>query len=88
MAQAQTVREASAAAAGIDIAWAKVDLTKVPRLVSPEIPGPRSRELHGRAVKVMKGLSGQVKLFPVVFESGKGCTMTDEIGRASCMERV
>ena len=25
----------------------------------------------------MKGYSGQVKLFPVVFESGKGCTLTD-----------
>ena len=66
--------------AGIDIEWAKVDLRKVPHLVTPEIPGPKSRELHGRATKVMKGLSGQVKLFPVVFESGKGCTMTDVDG--------
>jgi 4-aminobutyrate aminotransferase-like enzyme len=63
-----------------DIAWAKVDLKAVPRLVSPEIPGPKSRELHGRAAKIMKGYSGQVKLFPVAFESGKGCTLTDADG--------
>ncbi len=68
------------AEARIDIGWAKVDLSKVPHLATPDIPGPKSRELHGRAVKIMKGLSGQVKLFPVVFESGKGCTMTDVDG--------
>jgi hypothetical protein len=50
-----------------DIGWAKVDLTKVPHRATSEIPGPKSREMHGRAVKIMKGLSGQVKLFPVVF---------------------
>jgi 4-aminobutyrate aminotransferase-like enzyme len=66
--------------ARIDIDWARVDLTKVPHLVTPEIPGPKSRDLHARAAKIMKGLSGQVKLFPVVFESGKGCTMTDVDG--------
>jgi 4-aminobutyrate aminotransferase-like enzyme len=64
----------------IDIGWAKVDLTKVPHLVTPEIPGPASKEQHARATKIMKGLSGQVKLFPVVFESGKGCTLTDVDG--------
>jgi len=65
---------------GLDIEWAKVDLKKVPHLATAEIPGPKSRELHGRATRIMKGLSGQVKLFPVVFESGKGCTMTDVDG--------
>ncbi len=64
----------------IDIGWAKVDLTKVPRLVTSKIPGPASLEQHARATKIMKGLSGQVKLFPVVFESGKGCTLTDVDG--------
>ena len=64
----------------IDIGWAKVDLKKVPHLASAEIPGPKSKELHARATKIMKGLSGQVKLFPVVFESGKGCTLTDVDG--------
>jgi len=63
-----------------DIAWAKVDLGKVPHIVTTEIPGPKSKELHTRAAKIMKGLSSQVKLFPVAFESGKGCTLTDADG--------
>ena len=63
-----------------DIAWAKVNLKNVPRLVTPEIPGPKSLELHGRAAKIMKGYSGQVKLFPVVFDKGYGCTLTDVDG--------
>jgi 4-aminobutyrate aminotransferase-like enzyme len=63
-----------------DIGWAKVDLKKIPHLATPEIPGPKSRELHARATKIMKGLSGQVKLFPVVFEKGHGCTLTDVDG--------
>ena len=36
--------------------------------------------MHGRASKYMKGYSSQVRLFPVVFESGKGCTLTDVDG--------
>ncbi len=63
-----------------DIAWAKVDLGKVPHIVTTEIPGPKSKELHTRAAKIMKGLSSHVKLFPVAFESGKGCTLTDADG--------
>jgi 4-aminobutyrate aminotransferase-like enzyme len=63
-----------------DIGWAKVDLKKVPHLATGEIPGPKSREQHARATRIMKGLSGQVKLFPVVFESGRGCTLTDVDG--------
>lgn len=63
-----------------DIGWAKVDLAKVPHLATTEIPGPKSREQHARATKIMKGLSGQVKLFPVVFEKGHGCTLTDVDG--------
>jgi 4-aminobutyrate aminotransferase-like enzyme len=63
-----------------DIRWAKVDLRKVPHLATPEIPGPKSREQHARAARIMKGLSSQVKLFPVVFESGHGCTLTDVDG--------
>jgi 4-aminobutyrate aminotransferase-like enzyme len=63
-----------------DIAWAKVDLGKVPHLVTAEIPGPKSRQLHARAAGIMKGYSSQVKLFPVVFESGFGCTLTDADG--------
>ncbi len=43
-------------------------------------PGPKSVEYHGRACNYMKGYSSQVRLFPVVFESGKGVTLTDVDG--------
>jgi len=62
------------------ISWAKVDLKTVPHIVTEEIPGPKSREMHGRAKKIMKGYSGQVRMFPVVFEKGRGCTLTDVDG--------
>lgn len=57
-----------------------MDLSQLPRIVSENVPGPRSRELHERAGRIMKGYSGQVKLFPVCFESGKGVTLTDVDG--------
>ena len=60
--------------------WAAVDPTAVPRLVSADIPGPHSRELHARAAELMKGYSSQVQLFPVVFEKGHGVTLTDVDG--------
>ncbi|PKO20513.1 MAG: aspartate aminotransferase family protein [Chloroflexi bacterium HGW-Chloroflexi-1] len=59
--------------------WAKVDLDNVPRMVTPA-PGPKSHEMHARAAQYMKGYSSQVRLFPVVFESGHGCTLTDVDG--------
>ena len=59
--------------------WAEMDLTQVPSIVV-EPPGPLSRELHGRCTKYFKGLSGQVKLFPVAFESGYGCELVDVDG--------
>ncbi len=59
--------------------WAKVDIHSVPRMVVPP-PGPQSQEMHGRAARYMKGYSSQVRLFPVVFASGKGCTLTDVDG--------
>jgi len=43
-------------------------------------PGPESKKWHGRAAKHMKGYSGQVKQFPVVWEKGEGNTMTDVDG--------
>ncbi|MCL5986443.1 MAG: aspartate aminotransferase family protein [Actinobacteria bacterium] len=59
--------------------WAKVDLSRIPDIrVLP--PGPRSRELHSRAEKHMKGYSSQVKLFPVAFEEGRGVVLTDVDG--------
>jgi len=59
--------------------WAKEDVSALPA-IKTELPGPKSREYHARASKYMKGYSSQVKLFPVVFESGKGCTLTDVDG--------
>jgi 4-aminobutyrate aminotransferase-like enzyme len=60
-------------------AWRHVDLDRVPD-VRVEPPGPRSRELHDRCARHFKGLSTQVKLFPVAFESGQGCVLTDADG--------
>ena len=62
------------------IGWAQVDLNKIPHIQSSVLPGPKSQELHTRAAAIMKGYSGQVRLFPVVFEKGYGCTLTDVDG--------
>src|SRR5665213_3182139 len=59
--------------------WAHVDLSQVPHMPVPA-PGPQSRAVHARCTKYFKGLSSQVKLFPVVFESGHGCTLRDADG--------
>jgi 4-aminobutyrate aminotransferase-like enzyme len=63
-----------------NIEWAKVDLNRVPHLETDEIPGPKSVSLHERASAIMKGYSPQVRLFPVVFDKGYGCTLTDADG--------
>jgi 4-aminobutyrate aminotransferase-like enzyme len=59
--------------------WAKIDAASIPDMKVPA-PGPRSKDIHGRAEKYMKGYSSQVKLFPVAFESGHGVTLTDADG--------
>ena len=59
--------------------WAHVDLNEYPCIKVPP-PGPKSKALHDRCTKYFKGLSAQVKLFPVAFESGRGCTLTDVDG--------
>ncbi len=59
--------------------WAKVNLADFPDMVVTA-PGPKSNEYHQRCTKYFKGLSSQVKLFPVVFESGRGCTLRDVDG--------
>jgi 4-aminobutyrate aminotransferase-like enzyme len=59
--------------------WAKVDVNCVPNMAAPA-PGPRSREMHERAARYMKGYSSQVRLFPVTFEKGHGVTLTDVDG--------
>jgi len=59
---------------------ARVRPSALPHLVTEELPGPRSREFHARAARLMKGYSSQVQLFPVVFEKGQGVTLTDVDG--------
>ena len=58
---------------------AKVNVNSVPNIVVPP-PGPAWRETYGRASKLMKGYSSQVRLFPVSFESGHGVTLKDVDG--------
>ncbi len=60
-------------------AWAHVDLTQVPHIPVPP-PGPKSKALHGRCTRYFKGLSSQVKLFPVTFAEGHGCVLVDVDG--------
>ncbi len=59
--------------------WGRTDLTRVPHIVTPP-PGEQSRSWHQRCTKYFKGLSSQVKLFPVTFESGQACTLRDVDG--------
>jgi len=59
--------------------WSHVDLEQVPNMQVPP-PGPISKAMHARCTKHFKGLSSQVKLFPMVFESGRGCTLRDVDG--------
>ncbi|MDI1248720.1 MAG: aminotransferase class III-fold pyridoxal phosphate-dependent enzyme [Lacunisphaera sp.] len=59
--------------------WGRVDLTRVPNLPVPP-PGPISQDQHTRCTRFFKGLSSQVKLFPVAFESGEGCVLRDVDG--------
>ena len=59
--------------------WWKKDAEGIPEIVA-ETPGPKSRVMHGNTSKYMKGLSSQVKLFPVCFDSGYGITLTDVDG--------
>ncbi len=61
------------------VRWAAVDPGACPRIVCRP-PGPRSQEYHRRCTRHFKGLSGQVKLFPVAFESGRGCELVDVDG--------
>jgi 4-aminobutyrate aminotransferase-like enzyme len=61
------------------IDWARVDLDRYPKIDVPP-PGPKSQDYHTRCSRYFKGLSGQVKLFPVSFESGEGCILRDVDG--------
>ncbi len=59
--------------------WWKESARDIP-LVKTEIPGPESRRMHANTAKYMRGLSGQVKLFPVAFKEGYGVMLTDVDG--------
>lgn len=65
---------------GYDPTPYQIDLNCHPHRKSREIPGPRSRDLHARASRYYRGLSGQVRLFPVAFERGSGCLLEDVDG--------
>ncbi len=60
--------------------WASIDASEYPKIVTDEIPGPKSQAMHTRAAGIMKGYSGQVRLFPVCFESGRGVVLRDVDG--------
>lgn len=57
-----------------------VNLTQYPHIHTDTLPGPLSVEYHTRATRHIRGLSSQVRLFPVVFERGSGCTLVDVDG--------
>jgi 4-aminobutyrate aminotransferase-like enzyme len=59
--------------------WWKKSAEGAPHITT-EVPGPVSVETHAKASKRYRGLSGQVKLFPICFDSGHGITMTDMDG--------
>ena len=56
--------------------WWKESALNVPNMIV-EAPGPESKRMHENTTKYFKGLSGQVKLFPVSFKEGYGVTLTD-----------
>jgi 4-aminobutyrate aminotransferase-like enzyme len=59
--------------------WWKESAKGIPSLVT-ETPGPVSKKMHSSTARFMKGLSSQVKLFPVCFEEGYGIMLRDVDG--------
>lgn len=59
--------------------WWRSSAEGIPRLIT-ELPGPHSKQMHANTARYMKGLSSQVKLFPVCFEEGSGIALTDVDG--------
>jgi 4-aminobutyrate aminotransferase/4-aminobutyrate aminotransferase/(S)-3-amino-2-methylpropionate transaminase len=59
--------------------WWKASAAGVPKMIT-DAPGPVSQRMHANTARYMKGLSSQVKLFPVCFEEGCGITLTDVDG--------
>ena len=59
--------------------WWRQKSIGIPHIITP-LPGPKSIAMHNNASKYIRGLSAQVKLFPVSFEEGYGITLTDVDG--------
>ena len=59
--------------------WCRADLSKLPHIVV-DPPGPESRRMHSVASEFYRGLSGQVRLFPVCWSRGRGVTLEDVDG--------
>jgi 4-aminobutyrate aminotransferase/4-aminobutyrate aminotransferase/(S)-3-amino-2-methylpropionate transaminase len=59
--------------------WWKENAVDVPKIVIKP-PGPESQRMHTATIRYMRGLSSQVKLFPVCFDKGFGITLTDVDG--------
>lgn len=59
--------------------WWKKNAEGIPHLIT-ETPGPESKRMHDSTCRYFRGLSSQVKLFPVAFEEGFGITLTDVDG--------
>ncbi len=59
--------------------WWREKAKGIPQIITPP-PGPKSIQLHNNASKYIRGLSSQVKLFPVSFEEGYGISLTDVDG--------
>jgi 4-aminobutyrate aminotransferase/4-aminobutyrate aminotransferase/(S)-3-amino-2-methylpropionate transaminase len=59
--------------------WWKAAAEGLPRIIT-ELPGPKSKVMHANTTKYMKGLSSQVKLFPVCFDEGHGIMLKDVDG--------
>lgn len=64
---------------GIGKDWWKKSAEGIPAMIT-EAPGPLSRQMHTKASRYIRGLSSQVKLFPVCFEEGSGIALTDSDG--------
>ncbi len=59
--------------------WWKKSAEGIPE-IKTEVPGPESKRMHESTGKQMRGLSSQVKLFPVCFSEGSGVMLTDVDG--------
>lgn len=59
--------------------WWKEQALQIPQIRTP-LPGPESTRMHNSTERYMKGLSSQVKLFPVCFDNGYGIMLQDVDG--------